>query len=91
MRQVRSLLNRGERRIVLSLARLTDLDAEGIAELVRAYNATFAAGGALQIAHAPERIRELLRRVGLLDLLQDDSTRADEDETGSGRAGIAQS
>jgi anti-anti-sigma factor len=91
VRQVQSLLNRGERRLVLSLARLTDLDAEGIAELVQSYDATFAAGGVLRIAHAPERIRELLRRVGLLDLLEDDSTRADEDETGSGRAGTAHS
>jgi anti-anti-sigma factor len=91
VRQVRSLLNRGERRIVLSLARLTNLDAEGIAELVRAYDATAATGGVLRIADVPERIRELLRRVGLLDLLEADSTRADEDETGWGRAGTAQS
>jgi anti-anti-sigma factor len=90
VRQVQSLLNRGERRVVLSLARLTDLDAEGIAELVRAYDATCAASGVLRIADAPERIRELLRRVGLLDLLEDDLTRRCEDETGSRRDGTAQ-
>jgi len=91
LRQVQSVLGHGARRIVLNLARLTDLDAEGIAELVRAYDASFAAGGVLRIAHTPERIRELLRRVGLLDLLEDDSTFADEDETSSGRTGAAQS
>jgi anti-anti-sigma factor len=89
LQQVQPLLGRGERRIVLSMAGVTDLDAEGIGELVRAYDATFAAGGVLRIAHAPQRIRELLRRVGLLDLLEDESTSADEDETNSGRAGSA--
>jgi anti-anti-sigma factor len=91
LQQVQTLLGQGERRIVLSLAKLTDLDAEGIAELVRAYDATFAAGGVLRIAHTPERIRELLRRVGLLDLLEDESRFVDEDENGSGRAGSARS
>jgi anti-anti-sigma factor len=91
LQRVQSLLGHGERRIVLSLARLTDLDAEGIAELVRAYDATFAAGGVLRIAHTPERIRELLRRVGLLDLLEDESRFVDEDENGSSRAGSAPS
>ena len=85
-RQVQALLGQGQLRIVLSLAGVTDLDAAGIEELVQVYNATLAAGGALRIAHARARVRELLRRVALLDLLEDESTFADEDERSAGRA-----
>ena len=85
-RQVQALLGQGQLRIVLSLAGVTDLDAAGIEELVQVYNATLAAGGALRIAHARARVRELLRRVALLDLLEDESTFSDEDERSAGRA-----
>ena len=85
-RQVQALLGQGQLRIVLSLAGVTDLDAAGIEELVQVYNATLAAGGALRIADARARVRELLRRVALLDLLEDESTFADEDERSAGRA-----
>ena len=85
-RQVQALLGQGQLRIVLSLAGVTDVDAAGIEELVQVYNATHAAGGALRIAHARERVRELLRRVALLDLLEDESTFVDEDERSAGRA-----
>ena len=74
---------------MLSLSGVTDLDAEGIGELVRAYNATLAAGAVLRIADAQERVRDLLRRVQLLDLLEDESTFADEDESSVARAGSA--
>jgi anti-anti-sigma factor len=88
-RQVLALLSQGRQRIVLSLSGVTDLDAEGIGELVRAYNATLAAGAVLRIADAQERVRDLLRRVQLLDLLEDESTIADEDESSAARAGSA--
>jgi len=64
-----ALLRRGERRIVLNLARVSSVDAAGIGELVRAYNKAIAMNGVLRIAHAPERIEQLLDRVGLFALL----------------------
>ena len=67
--RVRALLRRGNRRILLDLAAVSDLDAAGVGELVRAYNMTVAANGVLRVAHAFGRIRELLARVGLFDLL----------------------
>src|SRR4030095_10098945 len=46
-----ALLARGERRIVLDLARLSAIDAAGIGELIRARDAALAARGVLHIAH----------------------------------------
>jgi hypothetical protein len=43
----------------------------------------------LRIADAQERVRDLLRRVQLLYLLEDESTVADEDESSTARAGSA--
>jgi anti-anti-sigma factor len=71
--RVQALLRRGARRILLNLARVSDLDAAGVGELVHAYNMTSAMNGVLQIAHTRGRIRELLDRVGLLALLSADS------------------
>ena len=42
-RRIQALLDRGERRIVVSLSDLTDIDAAGVGELVRAYNLATAA------------------------------------------------
>jgi anti-anti-sigma factor len=68
-RQVQALIDRGERNIVLDLARLSDIDAAGIGELVRVYNMLVSANGTLQIAHAQGTIRRILERVGLFSLL----------------------
>jgi len=68
-RQVQELIDQGERSIVLNLARVSDLDAAGIGELVRVYNTMIAADGALRIEHAAGTVRRILERVGLFSLL----------------------
>lgn len=78
--KVQALLRRGERRILLDLAGVSDLDAAGLGELVRAYNMTSAANGVLRTAHTVGRVRELLARVGLFDLLSVDSERVFNDD-----------
>ena len=70
--KVEDLLRRGERRIVLDLAGVSDLDAAGVGELLRAYNRTFAANGILRIVHSSRRVRELLARVGVFEFLHED-------------------
>lgn len=65
-RHVEALLNSGERRILVNLARLTDIDAAGVGELARAYNTTSAMGGVLQVAHARGHVRRLLDVAGIL-------------------------
>ena len=71
---VRTLLGRGERRIVLDLACLTKIDAAGIGELVRAYNMTAASNGTLRIANTDPWVREMLNMVGLFDRLHSGDT-----------------
>ena len=66
---VRTLLRWGERTIVLDLAGVSRIDAAGIGELVRAYNAAIAGNGALRVANSNRRIRMILERVGLFDRL----------------------
>jgi anti-sigma B factor antagonist len=66
---VQARLRRGERTIVLCLARVSELDAAGMGELVRAYNMTTAAAGTLRVTAATGRVRKLLDRVGLFEIL----------------------
>jgi len=68
---VARLLQRGERRVILRVKRLSDIDAAGLGELAHVANLAMAAGGVLQIADAGRRISELLRATGLSRLLVD--------------------
>ena len=71
--RIQSLLRRGERRIVLDLSRVADIDAAGAGELVRLLNGVRAAGGSLEVEHAPRRVRQFLERAGIMPLLTADS------------------
>jgi anti-anti-sigma factor len=71
-RSVRHLLRRGERAIVLDLAQVSRIDAAGVGELVRAYNMTVAVDGLLRVVNATGWVGEILKRVGLFDLLSAD-------------------
>jgi anti-anti-sigma factor len=62
-------LRLGHRTLTLDLTRVGRIDAAGVGELVRAYNVTVAVNGVMQIAHATARVRDMLERVGLFDLL----------------------
>lgn len=66
---VRTLLCRGERSLVLDLQRVPTIDAAGVGQLVRAYNMTRSVNGTLRIKHAGPRVREMLVRAGLFDRL----------------------
>jgi anti-anti-sigma factor len=71
--RVTALLVRGERRIVLDLTRLADIDAGGIGELVNILNMTRAAGAVLRIANATRHVRQLLHATGFSPFLSDES------------------
>jgi anti-anti-sigma factor len=71
-RSVHTLLRRGGRRILLDLSRVSAADAGGIGELIHVYNMTIAARGVLRIVAATARVRELLDRAGVFDLLSGD-------------------
>jgi anti-anti-sigma factor len=67
--EVSAILCRGERSIVLDLPGVSDIDAAGVGELVRAYNMAAAVDGALRIARPTSRVREMLEVAGLFELL----------------------
>jgi anti-anti-sigma factor len=67
--RVRALLRRGVRAIVLDVSRVSRIDAVGVGELVRMYNMTRAVNGRLRIARPTARVRALLDRAGIYDLL----------------------
>ena len=66
---VKDLLRRGQRRMVVDLARVRSIDGGGVGQLVRVYNLTRAADGVLRIVHATPWVREILERAGLFALL----------------------
>jgi anti-anti-sigma factor len=68
---VRALLRRGERIIVLDLTRVLRIDAAGVGELVRAYNIASAAHSVLHIVHATAWVQQILQCVGLFDFLSE--------------------
>jgi anti-anti-sigma factor len=68
-RQVRVLLLRGERRIVVDLTEIPAIDAAGIGELVKVFNMSAAADGQLRIVNATRWVRQILEFVGLFELL----------------------
>ena len=61
---------------MLDFTGVSSIDAAGIGELVRFYNLTAAANGMLRIVHVRSRVRELLHRVALLELLEADGVAA---------------
>jgi anti-anti-sigma factor len=62
---VRALLHCGQRHIVLDLTRVSDIDAAGIGELVRAYNLARGANGTVQVVNPTRWVREMIERAGL--------------------------
>ena len=62
---VQARLFRGERRILLDLSRVTEIDAAGVGELIRVFNATSAVGGVLRVTRANTRVHQLLKVAGL--------------------------
>jgi anti-anti-sigma factor len=72
-RNVRRLLRRGKRLIVIDLSRVSRIDAAGVGELVRAHNMMLAVNGSLRVVNAVRRVRDIVSRVGLLELLSADA------------------
>jgi anti-anti-sigma factor len=68
-----TLVRRGERRVLLDLAALHDIDAAGVGELIRAFNVLRASCGVLRIAHPNRHVRRLLHIAGVYQLLIGDA------------------
>lgn len=66
---VHGLLRGGEREIRVDVGRLSSIDAAGIGQLVRVYNVARAVKAELRLSNATARVREVLERVGLSDVM----------------------
>ena len=64
--KVNSLVNQGQRKIVLNLADLPYLDSAGLGEVVRAYTTVTKQGGSLKLLNLTKRITDLLSITKLL-------------------------
>jgi anti-sigma B factor antagonist len=63
---VNSLVNQGQRKIVLNLAEVPYLDSAGLGEVVRAYTTVTKQGGSLKLLNLTKRITDLLSITKLL-------------------------
>jgi anti-sigma B factor antagonist len=58
--KVRSLLQQGERRLLVNLARVSYVDSAGLGELVQAYTTAARQGGSVKLLNTTKRINDLL-------------------------------
>ena len=64
--KVNSLVNQGQRKIVLNLASVPYLDSAGLGQVVRAYTTVSRHGGSLRLLNLTKRITDLLSITKLL-------------------------
>jgi anti-anti-sigma factor len=83
-RRVRALRRAGVRALVIDLAGVPSIDAAGIGELVDAYHKMTAVHGTLRVVRSTRRVRKVLERVGLFDLLSARVSRSSSPDHGRG-------
>ena len=69
--KVNSLVNQGQKKIVLNLAEVPYIDSAGLGEIVRTYTTVSRQGGSLKLLNLTKRITDLLSITKLLDRVRD--------------------
>src|ERR1700678_3555247 len=75
--EVRKLLAKQQKQIVLNLGEMTDIDSTGLGELVSAYTAVKNAGGELKLLNLTSKVRDLLvitKLVTVFDVKDDEAS-----------------
>ena len=75
--EVRKLLAKGQKKIVLNLGEVSYIDSSGLGELVSAYTAVKNAGGELKLLNLTSKVRDLLvitKLVTVFDVKDDEAT-----------------
>ena len=67
---LRSLVEKGEKRILLNLANVTYIDSSGLGELVAGFTTLQKNGGELKILRLTERVKELMVITKLLTVFE---------------------
>ena len=74
--KINSLIQQGQKNIVLNLKDVTSMDSGGLGELVRTLTTMQKHGGSLKVANLPKRIEDLLvmtRLVTVFDTFEDET------------------
>ena len=68
--KVNSLVNQGNKKIVLNLAEVPYIDSAGLGEIVRTYTTVSRQGGSLKLLNLTKRITDLLAITKLLTVFE---------------------
>src|SRR5205814_1164041 len=68
--KINSLVNQGQRKIVLNLAGVPYIDSAGLGEVVRTYTTVSRQGGSLKLLNLTKRITDLLSITKLLTVFE---------------------
>jgi len=75
--KVNSLVNQGQKKIVLNLAEVPYIDSAGLGEIVRTYTTVSRQGGSLKLLNLTKRITDLLAITKLLTVFETFETEND--------------
>jgi anti-sigma B factor antagonist len=75
--KVNSLVQQGQKKLVLNLAEVPYIDSAGLGEIVRTYTTVSRQGGALKLLSLTKRIQDLLAITKLLTVFETYDTEAD--------------
>ena len=86
--KINSLLNQGQKKIVLNLAEVPYIDSAGLGEVVRTYTTVSRQGGQLKLLNVTKRITDLLAITKLLTVFDtyDSESEAVQSFTASAKA-----
>jgi anti-sigma B factor antagonist len=75
--KVNSLINQGQKKLVLNLADVPYIDSAGLGEIVRTYTTVSRQGGSLKLLNLTKRITDLLSITKLLTVFETFDSEAD--------------
>ena len=85
--KVNSLIQQGQKKIVLNLAEVPYIDSAGLGEIVRTYTTVSRNGGSLKLLNLTKRIQDLLSITKLLTVFETFESEADAVRSFSTSAG----
>jgi anti-sigma B factor antagonist len=86
--KVNSLLNQGQKKIVLNLAEVPYIDSAGLGEIVRTYTTVSRQGGNLKLLSLTKRITDLLSITKLLTVFETFDSESDAVQSFSASAKV---
>ena len=86
--KVNSLINQGQKKLVLNLAEVPYIDSAGLGEIVRTYTTVSRQGGSLKLLSLTKRITDLLSITKLLTVFETFESEQDAVKSFAGSAKV---